>query len=125
MTIDVMQFNVYPPVTLIRQFEAPRSRPRAIALGFDLEDSLVLRHPDGGPLIYLIEQPQTDSLEIRPIVSIEDSATFTPPAAGTVTRGFEPQHWGVLEMLILGPDHRPISVQGPLPQGVEAPEGHG
>ena len=94
-------------------------------LGYDLEESLVLRHPAGGPFIYLIERPETQSLEVLPIVAIEDSETFTPPAAGTIQRGFEPQHWGVSEMLPLDPDRRPISVQSPLPDGVEAPEGHG
>ncbi len=58
-------------------------------------------------------------------VAIEDPTTFAPPAAGTVERGFEPQHWGVSEMLLLDPDRRSISIQGPLPDGVEAPEGHG
>ena len=95
------------------------------ALGYDLKHSLVLRHPAGGPFVYLIERPETQNLEVIPIVAIEDSATFTPPAAGTVQRGFEPQHWGVSEMRLLDPDRRPISVQGPLPEGVEAPEGHG
>ena len=95
------------------------------ALGYDLKHSLVLRHPAGGPFVYLIERPETQNLEVIPIVAIEDSATFTPHAAGTVQRGFEPQHWGVSEMRLLDPDRRPISVQGPLPEGVEAPEGHG
>ena len=94
-------------------------------LGYDLEDSLVLRHRTGGPFIYLIEQAETENLEIRPIVGIEDASTFTPPAAGTVQREFEPQHWEVSEMLLLDPDGREISVQGPLPDGVEVPEGHG
>ena len=94
-------------------------------LGYDLEDSLVLRHPAGGPFIYLIEQPQTQSLEIRPIVAVDDATTFTVPAAGTVQRGFEPQHWGVSEMLLFGPDRMPLSIQAPLPPSVEAPEGHG
>ena len=94
-------------------------------LGYDLENSLVLRHPAGGPFIFLVEQPKTENLEVLPIVAVEDSAIFMPPAAGTVQRGFEPQHWGVSEMLILDPDGRPISVQGPLPKGVKPPEGHG
>ncbi len=94
-------------------------------LGYDLEHSLVLRLPAGGPFIYLVEHPETRNLEVLPIVAVEDTTTFTPPAAGTVQRGFDPQHWGVSEMLLLDPDRRPISVQGPLPPGVEAPEGHG
>ncbi len=94
-------------------------------LGYDLERSLLLRHPAGGPFIYLVERPETQNLEVLPIVAVEDSTTFTAPAAGTVQRGFEPRHWGVSEMLLLDPDRRPVSVQGPLPRGVEVPEGHG
>ncbi len=94
-------------------------------LGYDLENSLLLRHPAGGPFIYLTERPETQNLEVLPIIAVEDSTTFTPPSAGSVQRGFEPQHWGVTEMRLLDPDRRPISVQGPLPHGVEAPEGHG
>ena len=94
-------------------------------LGYDLENSLLLRHPAGGPYIFLVEQPQTQNLGIRPIVAVEDSTAFRPPATGAVQRGFEPQHWGVTEMLLVDPDNRPISVQGPLPEGVEPPEAHG
>ena len=94
-------------------------------LGYELEEPALLRHRDGGPFIFLVEQPETRQLEVLPIVAIEDPTAFTPPAGGTVQRGFEPQHWGVSEMLLLDPDRRPISVQGPLPEGVEPPEGHG
>ena len=34
-------------------------------LGYDLEHSLLLRHPAGGPFIYLVEQPQTQHLKRR------------------------------------------------------------
>ena len=94
-------------------------------LGYELEDSLVLRHPTSGPIIFLVEQPDREALQVVPIVGVEECATFTPPPAGTVERGFEAQHWGVSEMLMLDPDDRRISLQGPLPPGVEAPEGHG
>ncbi len=60
-------------------------------LDYDLEHSLVLRHPAAGPFIYLVERPETQNLEVLPIVAVEDSTTFTVPAAGTVQRGFEPQ----------------------------------
>ena len=94
-------------------------------LGYHLEDSLVLRHPAGGPFIYLIEQPPNEPIEIRPIVAIDDAATFSAPAVGIIDRGFEPQHWGVSEMLLLDPDQRGVSVQAPLAPGAEVPEGHG
>lgn len=94
-------------------------------LGYELVDSLVLRHPAGGPYIYLLERAENEDLEIRPLVAIDDAATFRAPAAGTVERGFEPQHWRVTEMVLLDPDARAISVQGPLPPGVDPPEDHG
>ena len=94
-------------------------------LGYDLEQPSLLRHPAGGPFLYLIERPETQKLDVLPIVAVEDSTRFTPPSAGTVQRGFEPPHWRVSEMLLQDPDRRPISIQGPLPPGVEAPEGHG
>ena len=59
-------------------------------LGYDLKNSLVLRHPAGGPFIYLVEQPETQNLEVLPVVAIEDSTTFTPPAAASA------QHNGFL-----------------------------
>lgn len=59
-------------------------------LGFELEDSLVLRHPSGGPIACLLELPESASIEIRPIVDINDAAEFTPPPAGSVDRAFEP-----------------------------------
>ena len=80
-------------------------------LGYDLERSFLLRHPAGGPFIYLVERPDTQNLEVLPIIAVEDSTTFTAPSAGTVQRGFEPQHWGVSEMLLLDPDRRPIRVR--------------
>ena len=94
-------------------------------LGFELEESLVLRHPAGGPMVYLLEIPETESVAIRPVVDIDDAAEFVPPAAGSVNRAFEPQHWKVLEMLLGDPDGRGVSVQAPLPPGIAAPEGHG
>ena len=85
----------------------------------------MLKHPAGGPLIYLIEQPQTEDIEIRLIVTIDDATTFSAPVVGIVDRGFEPQHWGVSERMLLDPDHRGVSVQVPLALGVEVPKGHG
>ncbi len=61
-------------------------------LGYELEEPALLRHRDGGPFIFLVEQPETRQLEVLPIVAIEDPTAFTPPAGGTVQRGFEPQH---------------------------------
>src|SRR5579863_4450552 len=75
------------------------------SLGFELEfetdhHSGRLRHPSGGPYILLAERPQGDELAIHPVLSTEDARAFAVPRSGRVQRDFEPQHWGVLEMLL-------------------------
>ena len=47
-------------------------------LGYELEEPALLRHRDGGPFIFLVEQPETRQLEVLPIVAIEDPTAFTP-----------------------------------------------
>jgi hypothetical protein len=98
-------------------------------LGYEVEfetdhNSGQLRHPDSGPYLFIVEQPEDADLTVMPIVQTADSATFAPPAAGTVDREFEPQHWGITEMLLRDPDGRLVSVAAPLPEGAEAPAGH-
>ena len=100
------------------------------ALGYVLEfetdhHSGQLRHPAGGPYVFVAERPEAHPLERYPIVRVEDSTAFEPPAAGSVDEAFTPRHWGVVEMLVLDPDGRRASLQAPLPAGVEAPAGHG
>ena len=100
------------------------------ALGFELEfetdhGSGQLRHPAGGPFVFISEQPEGHELELQPIITVEDSTRFEPPAGATVDRPFEPQHWNVVEMLLNDPDGRHLSLQAPLPEGVTAPPGHG
>ncbi|MCE9577915.1 MAG: VOC family protein [Deltaproteobacteria bacterium] len=80
-----------------------------------------LRHPRGGPFLFIAERPSTQALQIVPMVAVSDPATFTPPHAATIVRPFERQHWPVLEMLLGDPDGRSISVQAPAPS--EAPHG--
>jgi hypothetical protein len=96
------------------------------ALGYELEfetdhQSGQLRHPAGGPYLFVAERPDATTLELQPIVGVEDAASFTPPAGGTVERPFTPQHWAVTEMLLADPDGRHVSVQAPLPDGVDVP----
>ena len=79
--------------------------------------------PPGGPYLFVAEQLDRD-LESGPILGTPDAATFVPPAAGEVVHGFEPQHWNVVQMLLADPDGRVVSVEAPLPDGVEAPAGH-
>jgi hypothetical protein len=90
------------------------------ALGFDMEwetdhHSGQLRHPAGGPTIFLAEQPADHQLEVRPVLGIDDASHFEPPKSGSVERPFAAQHWGVLEMLLNDPDGRRLSLQAPLP----------
>jgi hypothetical protein len=101
-----------------------------IGLGFELEfetdhHSGQLRHPRGGPWLFVAERPDGDALETYPIVLTDDAATFESPTAGAVDSPFTPQHWGVVEMLLHDPDARHISVQAPLPDGVHTPPDHG
>lgn len=91
------------------------------ALGYELEfetdhHSGQLRHPRGGPYLFVAERPEGHALQVIPAVAVSDAATFTPPAAGTVVRPFEPQHWQALEMRLADPDGRPIGVHAPLPK---------
>lgn len=89
-------------------------------LGYQLEfetdhHSGRLRHPRGGPYLFVAERPRDQALQIVPAVAVRDAARFSPPSAGVVARPFEPQHWPVLEMLLTDPDGRQLSVQAPLP----------
>lgn len=89
-------------------------------LGYQLEfetdhHSGRLRHPRGGPYLFVAERPPDQALQIVPAVAVRDAARFSPPSAGAVARPFEPQHWPVLEMLLTDPDGRQLSVQAPLP----------
>lgn len=99
------------------------------ALGYELEfetdhHSGQLRHPAGGPFLFVAERPASQALEVMPIVGVDDSLAFEPPHSGAVEKPFTPQHWAVSEMLLRDPDGRPLSVQAPLPQGVAAPVEH-
>jgi hypothetical protein len=89
-------------------------------LGYELEfetdhHSGRLRHPRGGPYLFIAERPADQALRVVPAVAVGDAARFEPPRAGVVVRPFEPQHWPALEMLLADPDGRHVSVQAPLP----------
>jgi hypothetical protein len=78
-------------------------------------------HPSGGPYVFIAEQ-QDAPLETHPILAVRDSETFAPSRAADFAQPFTPQHWGVVEALIRDPDGRNVSLQGPLPAGVSAPD---
>lgn len=91
------------------------------ALGYVIEfetdhHSGQLRHPGGGPFLFIAERPASQALKIVPMLSVQEPSAFTPPTAATVQHGFEPQHYPVLEMLLADPDGRDVSVQAPLPE---------
>jgi hypothetical protein len=100
------------------------------ALGFVLEfetdhHSGQLRHPAGGPFLFVAERPGHETLETYPVVAVDDADTFeaTPPVR--VEQPFVAEHWARMESFVLDPDDRRVSLQAPLPDGVEAPAGHG
>lgn len=90
------------------------------ALGYVLEfetdhHSGQLRHPAGGPYLFVAERPAGHALKVTPMVAVTDAARFSPPGAATVLRPFTPQHFPALEMLLADPDGRELRVQAPLP----------
>lgn len=78
-------------------------------------------HPAGRPYVFISEQHDAD-LETHPILRVADSTAFAPDRAPDFARLFTPQHWGVAEALIRDPDGRSVSLQAPLPEGVESPD---
>lgn len=97
------------------------------ALGYELEletghHSGQLRHPRGGPFLFIAERPEDQPLQLQPVIVVTHASEFAPPSSGTVLRPFEPQHWDMLEMLVADPDGRTLSVQAPLLRAEAAKE---
>ena len=95
------------------------------AMGFEIEfetdrNSGRLRHPAGGPYLFVHEVPEHEAAELVPLIPVADSEAFEPPASGTVERPFTPQRWGALEMLLADPDGHRLSVQAPGRDSKEA-----
>ena len=87
-------------------------------LGYALEletdhHSGILRHPKGGPYLFVAERAAGTPLQLLPVLAVEEAAQFRAPSSGTVSRGFEAQHWGALELVLVDPDGRSFSVQAP------------
>jgi len=100
------------------------------ALGYELEfetdhHSGQLRHPSGGPFLFVAERPEGTPLLLQPALAVRDAATFAPPASGRVVQAFEAQHWGGLEMLLADPDGRQLRVQAPVAAGARKEPAHG
>jgi hypothetical protein len=73
-----------------------------------------LRHPDGGPSIFVAERPHNHQLQVVLGLAVVDAGQFAPPQSGTVVRPFEKQHWPALQMLLADPDGRQLAVEAPL-----------
>lgn len=88
-------------------------------LGYELEfetdhNSGRLRHPDGGPYLFVAERPKDHPLQVVLGIAVNDAAAFQPPHSGTVVRSFEKQHWPALQMLLADPDGRQLAIEAPL-----------
>jgi len=87
-------------------------------LGYELEletdhHSGRLRHPAGGPYVFLAERPPEHELQVVLGLRVESAAEFKPPASGTVRQAFTKQHWGALQMLLADPDGRVLGIEAP------------
>ena len=81
------------------------------------------KHPSGGPFVFIAERGDPEqTLVSYPILDVADSTQFAPRRPPEFARPFEPQHWGVVEALLVDPDGRPVSLQAPLPDGGVAPD---
>src|ERR1700754_4730401 len=85
------------------------------SLGYELEFEIdhhsgQLRHPRGGPYLFIAERPDEHALRLVPAIGVKDASAFSPPKSATVLHGFEPQHWPALEMALADPDGRDVSV---------------
>jgi hypothetical protein len=90
-------------------------------LGYEVEfetdhNSGRLRHPVGGPYIFVAERPRDQRLQVTLGIAVEDASQFVPPHSSSVVHPFEKQHWPALQMLLADPDGRHIAVEAPLPR---------
>lgn len=76
------------------------------------------RHAAGGPYVFINEQHDRE-LETHPILRVADATAFRPRRPPEFAEPFTPQHWGVVEALVRDPDGRNVSLQAPVPEGVE------
>jgi len=93
-------------------------------LGYELEletdhHSGRLRHPAGGPYLFLAERPPEQELQVVLGLRVGSAANFKPPASGTVSQPFTKTHWGTLQMLLTDPDGRVLGIEAPLDEHVE------
>ncbi len=87
-------------------------------LGFELEfetdhHSGQLRHPTGGPYIFIAERPPQQALKVVPALAVESAAGFQPPRGGNVVQPFVKEHWGAMQMILNDPDGRELGIHAP------------
>ncbi len=81
------------------------------------------KHPSGGAYVFIAERGDPDHVLVNyPVLDVADSTKFAPEREPEYARRFEPQHWDVVEALLLDPDGRLVSLQAPVPDGVGAPD---
>jgi hypothetical protein len=68
--------------------------------------------PGGGPYLFINERPADETLDIHPIVDVDDAKGFVPPV-DSLAVPFGPTHWRTLEAVLHDPDGRHVSVQAP------------
>ena len=88
------------------------------SLGYELEfetdhHSGQLRHPAGGPKLFVAERAADQALQIVPGLSVENAAGWEPPKSGKVKRPFTEEHWGAQQLLLEDPDGREIAIAAP------------
>lgn len=86
------------------------------SLGYELEfetdhHSGRLRHPAGGPWLFIAERPPEHVLTIVPGLTVESAEAFTAPVSGSIKRPFVQEHWGAMQMLLADPDGREVSIE--------------
>ena len=79
-------------------------------------------HPSSRIYVFIAERADPEhALLTYPVLDVADSTRFAPDREPEYARPFEPQHWGVVEALVVDPDGRLVSLQAPVPDGAVAP----
>lgn len=86
-------------------------------LGFELEfdtghNSGMLRHPAGGPTVFLAEQSIEDPLATE--MYLGAGADYEVPDGIDVVSPFVESHWGTKVMIIQDPDGHRYRIQAPV-----------
>lgn len=78
-------------------------------------------HPAGGPYVFIAEEHEGE-LETYPILGVAEAEAFAPDRTPEFVLPFTRQHWNVLEAHVRDPDRLIVSLQAPVPEGVEIPD---